>query len=286
MTARRLILLLIVVVVLLLGLWYVSSPGSPPSGVGAAPASQHAPESVTPAPQIDPGPWQHWLSQWAQQVQQSTTVTTPDQMPGILAQARRGEINLFRELKQIRAQCPEDWDREHCNRKTRDFIQERIQASDQADLLALYDDYIAYEDFLAATRPLQGLDPQATYETLQRIRRQFFADEVRAWLFGAENARMSYEVAKQRFFDHEAISLDPRQRLVRLDEIRRDTLGHFYKQFAEQEDPRQHLYNKLQLLQLDVTYSEEAEQLTADILAQLQSLEPANHIRAESAKQR
>lgn len=197
----------------------------------------------------------------------SSDTVMPDRNPptSILHQAKHYELNLVETFDEVRSRCLPEWDRQQCNDMTRNFLRERNQDNDKAELLKVYDQYIQYEDYVAAHQPLQNLDLENTYQVLQQLRTQFIDADIRAWLFGPEDARMAYEIAKRDFVAQDAVRLKPVERLQRLEQLRQTHLGEYYLLFLSREDPVDYYQLQLELLTMGPEISEETARLASVI---------------------
>lgn len=185
---------------------------------------------------------------------------------GILERIRRHDVDFVSMINEVRERCLPEWDRNECNGMTRDFLRDKFsQDSDVIALLEVYDQYLRYENFVAETRALQDLDVAQTYQTLQHLRAQFIAPEFRRWLFGAEDARMAYELALNDFIRDGALQLTPLERLRQLDLLRKQTLSEYHDLFVEREDPVLFYETQLSLLQLSALNTPEEQMLAAGI---------------------
>jgi hypothetical protein len=198
----------------------------------------------------------------------------------ILERIRRHEVDFVSMVNEVRERCLPEWDRDECNGMTRDFLRDKFsQDSDVIALLEVYDQYLRYENFVAETRALQDLDVAQAYQTLQHLRAQFIAPEFRRWLFGAEDARMAYELALNDFIREKALQLTPLERLRQLDLLRKQTLGEYHDLFVEREDPVLFYETQLSLLQLSALNTAEEQRLAAEIrnkILQSRSVSQAN----------
>lgn len=186
-------------------------------------------------------------------------------LTSIVHQAKHYELNLVETFDDVRNRCLPEWDRQQCNDMTRNFLRERNQDNDKAELLKVYDQYIQYEDYVAAHQPLQNLDLENTYQVLQQLRTQFIDADIRAWLFGPEDARMAYEIAKRDFVAQDAVRLKPVERLQRLEQLRQTHLGEYYLLFLSREDPVDYYQLQLELLTMGPEISEETARLASVI---------------------
>jgi hypothetical protein len=166
----------------------------------------------------------------------------------ILAQARAYRINLVESLNQIRSQCRSEWTREECNQQTRNYLRDRVETRDTDALLALYDRYLQYEDFLTASQPVEGQDLKGMAHLLNRARGMYFDDQTRGWLFGAEDARLGWEIARQDFLADPPDELSPRQRVEAYEALRKKHLGRYAALFTLKENPLEDIEAKLGLL--------------------------------------
>lgn len=166
----------------------------------------------------------------------------------ILAQARAYRINLVESLNQIRSQCRPDWSREECNQQTRNYLRDRVQTRDMDALFALYDRYLQYEEFLTASQPVEGQDLKGMAHLLNRARGMYFDDQTRGWLFGAEDARLGWEIARQDFLADPPDELSPRQRVEAYEALRKKHLGRYAALFTLKENPLEDIEAKLGLL--------------------------------------
>jgi hypothetical protein len=166
----------------------------------------------------------------------------------ILAQARAYRINLVESLSQIRSQCLPDWSRDDCNQQTRRYLIDRVKTNDMDALLALYDRYLQYEDFLTASQPVEGVDLKGMAHLLNRARGMYFDEQTRGWLFGAEDARLSWEIARQEFLADPPDELSPGQQVEAYEALRKQHLGRFAALFAIKENPVQDLESRMELL--------------------------------------
>lgn len=202
------------------------------------------------------------------------TLSTTSPAPSLLVQIRRHEVNFISVLNDIRQQCLSDWTRTECNEHTRDFLQERFRTdNDLPELLNAYDQYIRYEDYVADHRAIHNLDAEAAYLALQQLRSQFIDPDIRRWMFGAEDARMAYEIALQDFISDEALKLSPVDRLRHLEQLRRQALGEFHDLFVAREDPGLYAETRRTLLQLSELNTPEEKALMAELEAEIMQLE-------------
>lgn len=166
-----------------------------------------------------------------------TNEPVPSKALDLLAQAKAMQLNLVETIGDIRQRCLPEWEREECNDMTRQFLQDKAGGNDPTALLAVYDQLIRYEDHIVLHQPLQQQDLSATWAILRELRRQYFDVETRDWLFGAEDARMTYEFARRAFEENEAPLLTPADRLQKLEQIREQSLGPYYSLFKQRENP-------------------------------------------------
>ncbi|CBL44069.1 hypothetical protein HDN1F_04860 [gamma proteobacterium HdN1] len=149
----------------------------------------------------------------------------------LVEQARRYEIDLIALFDAIRERCLPEWGRSACNHKARAFLAEKTQEAGRNLLLEIYDQNTRYEDYIATYRPLEGLEVDAMYATLQKLREQFFAPEVRAWMFGPQDARMRYEAALQEWNKNKADHLSENELAQQKEALKKAALGEFYPLF-------------------------------------------------------
>jgi len=183
----------------------------------------------------------------------------------LLQQAKHYDLNLVETFDEVRSRCLPEWDRPQCNDMTRNFLRERREDNDNAELLKVYDQYIQYEDYVATHQPLQNLDLENTYQTLQHLRTQFIDADIRAWLFGPEDARMAYEIAMRDFVAQDAARLKPVERLQRLEQLRQTHLGEYYLLFLSRENPVDYYQLQLELLTMGPEISEETARVATVI---------------------
>lgn len=189
----------------------------------------------------------------------------------LLHQAKHYEINLVETFDEVRSRCLPEWDRQQCNEMTRNFLQERIADNDKAELLKVYDQYVQYEDYVAAQRPLQHQDLENTYQILQQLRTQFIDADIRAWLFGPEDARMNYEFALRDFVAQKAARLKPVERLQRLEQLRQIHLGEYYSLFLSRENSVDYYQLQLELLTMGPEITEETARLVVVMQEKIQA---------------
>lgn len=214
-------------------LFWAPDPAIDIAGNGSPQLSTRAPtESESPAPAA---------------VDAVTPAPLPAEPPDLITQAKQYDLNLVELFDEVRNRCLPEWDRAACNTMTRQFLQERTPDNGKDELLAVFDQYVAYEDHVASQRALQGLDLESTYQTLRQLRSLYFDPEVRAWLFGPEDARMTYEFSLRDFMANDALKLPALARLQALEKLRQAALGDYYPLFVSRE-PRVDYYQ----LQLEV----------------------------------
>jgi hypothetical protein len=188
----------------------------------------------------------------------------------ILALARAYRVNLVDSLNQIRSQCLPDWSREECHQRTRDYLRDRVETRDMDALLALYDRYLQYEDFLAASQPVEGVDLKGMAHLLDRARGMYFDEQTRGWLFGAEDARLGWEIVRQEFLADPPEDLSPSQRVEAYESLRKKHLGRYAALFAIKENPLEDIDAKLMLLAPGGEVREEDSTLHQALLQQRQ----------------
>ena len=166
-------------------------------------------------------------------------IANPSETISLITQIKRYDVNFPEMLATIRAQCPSAWGATQCNEMTRNFLRDTTPGGDaeKTELLALFDQYSTYENY-SQRHPLPAtLDWQSSYQAMQQIRKNFFDETTREWLFGADDARVAWERALQTFLESDAANLPTTKRLQRLEQLRRESLGKYYNLFVVREDP-------------------------------------------------
>jgi hypothetical protein len=166
----------------------------------------------------------------------------------LMEMARTGRISLVSELWRLRTKCgvggsdsPDgtgaaavQMSFEECNIRIENFLREQYPPPHNEKLIALFRNYLRYEDAMRRFPIPEDLTAALRYEWIKKKRREFFSESDAQLIFGYEEARVAAQEVLSDFVKNSA-EMPAEQRVKKYYELRKKALGEYNTAFTETE---------------------------------------------------
>jgi len=167
----------------------------------------------------------------------------------LMEMARTGRLSLVAELWKLRTKCnggvdaavvaegaqkPPAMSFDECNIRIENFLRQQYPAPDNEKLIALFRNYMRYEDAMRRFHLPDNTPMAERLEFIKKKRREFFNDADAQLVFGYEEARQAAQDALAEFVKNSA-SMPADARVKKFYDIRKNMLGDYNAAVNESE---------------------------------------------------
>ncbi len=177
---------------------------------------------------------------------------------GFLKKLASGDANFVWEVWALRARCEESTTPEQCDERIIADIEKNPASAERERLVDLFRKYFRYEAKLRELNTSAARNFEERYAAIKNQRRSVFGAEDSRLVFGMEEAQIDFaELAAREREASRALTGDERVR--RFDELKRKTLGPYYKAVVGREDRYSNYQTELDLRETDLKNLSESE---------------------------
>lgn len=148
--------------------------------------------------------------------------------------ARTGRLSLIAELWKMRSKCGENINYDECNIRIENFLREQYPAPDNEKIIALFRNYLRYEDAMRRFKLPESISMSERLELIKKKRREFFSEADAQLIFGYEETRSAAEDALAEFVKSSA-NMPASERVKKYYELRKQTMGDYNAALNETE---------------------------------------------------
>lgn len=152
----------------------------------------------------------------------------------LMEMARTGRLSLLAELWKMRSKCGENINYDECNIRIENFLREQYPAPDNEKIIALFRNYLRYEDAMRRFKLPESTSIAERLELIKKKRREFFSEADAQLIFGYEETRTATDDALAEFVKSSA-NMPASERVKKYYELRKQSMGDYNAALNESE---------------------------------------------------